>query len=105
MTTHREAPDGEGFDFIVGCSWNLIEDNILGPDGGRPPVILGDGSGGASCNVIAYNYAFLNSRTGYYDMSLNHGPHNMLNLVEGNVMENYQGRRLFWIVQSQHALS
>ena len=62
----------------------------MGPDGGRPPVILGDGSGGASCNVIAYNYAFLNSTTGYYDISLNHGPHNMLNLVEGNVIENYR---------------
>lgn len=84
------GPGQEGFDFTDHCSWNLVEDNIMGPHGGAPAIILGDGGGGASCNVIAYNYCFGNSDTGYYDISLNHGAHNFLNLVEENVIEVYQ---------------
>lgn len=80
----------EGLDFITGCCWNLVEDSIFGPNGGAPPIILGDGGGGCTGNVFGYNYCFGNSSTGYYDISLNHGAHNMLNLVEGNVIQVYQ---------------
>ena len=84
------GPSHEGLDLAGGCSWNLAEDNIFGPFGGAPPIILGDGGGGCAANVFAYNYCFGNSSTGYYDISLNHGAHNMLNLVEGNVIQVYQ---------------
>jgi hypothetical protein len=80
------GPGHEGLDFVTGCSWNLVEDGIFGPHGGGPPVILGDGGGGCVANVIGYNYFFGNGAI--YDISLNHGTHNMLNLVEGNVYQS-----------------
>ena len=64
------GPGGEGFDFIAGCSWNLIEDNILGPDGGRPPVILGDGSGGALLQRDRLQLRFGNSLPGITTLAL-----------------------------------
>lgn len=85
----RSGPGTEGLDFITGCSWNLVEDSIF-VGGGAPPLILGDAGGGCVGNVFGYNYFAHNSDSGYYDISLNHGPHNMLNLVEGNVLQNYQ---------------
>lgn len=84
--TQGTGPGHEGLDFITGSSWNLVEDSIF-INGGAPTLILGDGGGGCVGNVFAYNYFRHNSDTGYYDMSMNHGAHNMLNLAEGNNFE------------------
>ena len=85
--TRAEGPNHEGMDFTQ-SSWNLIEDNIFN-EGGAPPVIFGDGTGQCLGNVIAYNY-FTNTSPGFWDISVNHGPHNMLNLIEGNVCNAYE---------------
>jgi len=82
------GPDHEGIDFYEDCCFNLIEDNIT-YNGGFPGIILGDWKGGCSGNVIAYNFCY-NTNTGYENMagmeiSVSHGPHNMMNLVEGNI--------------------
>ena len=38
--------------------------------------------------MIAYNYIV--NVPGWWDISVNHGPHNMLNLIEGNVFTWYK---------------
>jgi len=52
---------------------------------------LADSKGGCSGNVIAYKCAYdantSASTTAGMDISLSHGPHNMMNLVEGNITE------------------
>lgn len=82
------GPNHEGIDFYQDGSFNLIEDNIAW-DGGYPGIILGDSKGGCTGNVIAYNFVY-DANTGDstmagMDLSVSHGPHNMLNLVEGNI--------------------
>jgi hypothetical protein len=82
------GPNHEGIDFYEDCSFNLIEDNIT-YNGGFPGIILGDSRGGCAGNVIAYNFSY-NANTGSPDMagmdiSVSHGPHNLMNLVEGNI--------------------
>lgn len=82
------GPNHEGIDFYQDCCFNLIEDNIT-YNGGFPGIILGDSKGGCAGNVIAYNFAY-GANTGAggmagMDISVSHGPHNMLNLVEGNI--------------------
>jgi hypothetical protein len=82
------GPNHEGIDLYQDGSFNLIEDNIT-YNGGFPGIILGDSQGGCSGNVIAYNFSY-NSNTGAstmagMDISVSHGPHNMMNLVEGNI--------------------
>lgn len=52
-------------------------------------VIFGDGTGQGLGNVIAYNYV-TNTTPGWWDISVNHGPHNMYNLIEGNVIHWYK---------------
>ena len=79
--------DHEGMDFTH-SSWNLVEDNIFN-NGGAPPVIFGDGQGQGFGNVIGYNY-FVNTVQPMWDISVNHGPHDMLNLIEGNVLHWYK---------------
>jgi hypothetical protein len=86
--TQGSGPNHEGIDFSRDCSWNLVEDNIANK-GGDPPFIFGDADGGNSCNVVAYNYA-TNTDPGFWDISFNHGPHDMLNLAEGNVIDNFK---------------
>ncbi|MEP7109884.1 MAG: glycosyl hydrolase family 28-related protein, partial [Ferruginibacter sp.] len=89
--THATAsggPEHEGIDFYEDGSFNLVEDNIS-YNGGFPGIILGDSRGGCTGNVIAYNFCY-NTDTGYpntagMDISVSHGPHNMMNLVEGNI--------------------
>lgn len=89
--THSVTSGGqnhEGIDFYEDCSFNLIEDNIT-YNGGFPGIILGDSKGGCAGNVIAYNFSY-NVDTGYpntagMDISVSHGPHNLMNLVEGNI--------------------
>jgi hypothetical protein len=82
------GPNHEGIDFYQDGSFNLIEDNIT-YNGGFPGIILGDSKGGCVGNVIAYNFSY-NANTGDpamagMDISVSHGPHNMMNLVEGNI--------------------
>ena len=55
----------------------------------HPPIQFGDATGANSCNVVAYNYV-VNTDPGFWDISFNHSPHNMLNLAEGNVIDNYK---------------
>ena len=82
------GPNHEGIDLYQDGSFNLIEDNIT-YNGGFPGIILGDSQGGCSGNVIAYNFSYI-ANTGAstmagMDISVSHGPHNMMNLVEGNI--------------------
>jgi hypothetical protein len=82
------GPNHEGIDLYEDCSFNLIEDNIT-YNGGFPGIILGDSRGGCAGNVIVYNFCY-NANTGSPDMagmdiSVSHGPHNLMNLVEGNI--------------------
>jgi hypothetical protein len=82
------GPNHEGIDLYEDGSFNLIEDNIT-YNGGFPGIILGDSKGGCTGNVIAYNVAY-NANTGDpsmagMDISVSHGPHNLMNLVEGNI--------------------
>lgn len=86
------GPGHEGIDLMQNVCWSLIENNIC-DRGGFPMIILGDGSGSCVGNVIAYNYLVnLDSGSGVAggSLSLNHGPHNMFNLVEGNVAQMFQ---------------
>lgn len=86
--TKSGGPNHEGIDFYNDSCWNLIQDNIV-YNGGFPGIILGDSRGGCQGNVIAYNYCgnvdVGASDTTGCDISFSHGPHNMLNLAEGNV--------------------
>jgi hypothetical protein len=82
------GPNHEGIDLYEDGSFNLIEDNIS-YNGGFPGIILGDSRGGCAGNVIAYNFSY-NVNIGDItmagmDISVSHGPHNMMNLVEGNI--------------------
>ena len=82
----QTIPNHEGLDFGNDASWCLIEDNIVSPGG--PPIVFGDGAGGHCIgNVVAYNYV-TSVQPGTWDATFNHGPHNMLNLCEGNVFQN-----------------
>ena len=54
---------------------------------GGPPIVFGDGGGHCIGNVVAYNYV-TSIQPGIWDATFNHGPHNMLNLCEGNVFQN-----------------
>ena len=82
------GPNFEGIDFYEDGCFNLIEDNVV-YNGGFPGIILGDYKGGCAGNAITYNYCD-NVNTGYknvagMDISVSHGPHNVMNLVEGNI--------------------
>lgn len=79
------TPNHEGLDFGTNASWCLVEDNIVSPGG--PPIVFGDGGGHCIGNVVAYNYV-TSVQGGSWDVTFNHGPHNMLNLCEGNVFHN-----------------
>jgi len=78
------GPNHEGLDFTNNACWNLVEDNIFSP--GTTPF-FGDGGGHCMGNVVAYNY-ITRFQGGTWDVTFNHGPHNMLNLCEGNVFQN-----------------
>ena len=81
------GPNHEGIDLALECCFNVIENNIC-INAGKPAIILGDWGGGCTGNVIGYNYVH-NANTAAspveYSISVNHGPHNVMNLVEGNV--------------------
>jgi hypothetical protein len=65
-----------------------VTDNIF-ENAGSMGVIFGDGAGKGFANVISYNY-FTKTPPAWWDISINHGPHNMLNLIEGNVCHWYK---------------
>jgi hypothetical protein len=52
-------------------------------------VIWENGSNRSAGNVVAYNY-FSGHAPGFWDISFNHSAHNMLNLVEGNILDDYK---------------
>lgn len=86
------GPDHEGITLTADDNFNLIEDNVS-YDGGFPSIVIGDGPGSCHGNVIAYNFAY-NIDTDYpelaaADISVNHGPHNAMNLVEGNISSGF----------------
>lgn len=81
------GPNHEGIT-LGPASWNLVEDNICS-NGGAPPIILNDASTATSCNVIGYNYV-VNTSPGFWDISFNHGMSSILNLAEGNVIQNFE---------------
>ncbi len=85
----------EGLDLYQNDSFFLIENNTL-VRAGNPMIILGDFGGGVSANVVAYNYledqqaiSDAPENVASYALSDNHGPHNMFNLFEGNVAQNF----------------
>src|SRR5215475_12802267 len=78
-------PNHEGVDWGGNDSWNLVEDNIFGT--GFPLVVFGDGGGHCMGNVVAYNYVST-YQGNTWDVTFNHGPHNMFNLCEGNIFQN-----------------
>ncbi len=91
------GPNHEGIDLALSCCFNLIEDNICVNEG-KPAIILGDYGGGCSGNVIGYNYINIPNIADNVlraSISVNHGPHNLLNLVEGNVGQSIQSDGYF----------
>lgn len=96
-STRTSGPGHEGIDLSVGSCWNLVENNVA-ISGGYPAIILGDGSGGCVGNVVAYNWADhidSGSTVSGAAFSVNHGPHNMFNLFEGNIGEMFQSDGYF----------
>ena len=81
------GPNHEGIEFSY-ASWNLIEDNICN-NSGAPPIILEENITSSSCNVIGYNYV-TNTDPSFWDLSFSHGSGSMLNLAEGNVINNFE---------------
>ncbi len=82
----------EGIDLYEHACWNLIEDNIS-VRGGYPMIVLGDWQGSCSGNVIAYNYCEdVGSGTSIAGSAIsdNHGAHNMMNLIEGNMAQMFE---------------
>lgn len=97
------GPNSEGLDLLCDTNWSLVIDSVC-VAGGFPQINIGDAgsnpyySGGFG-NVIAYNYAV----DAYYtdpptspdagkmpaDISTNHSPHTMYNLVEGNFVGRF----------------
>jgi hypothetical protein len=76
--TRSSGPNHEGIDLYEDCCWNLIENNTC-LRGGFPMIILGD----------------TGSEIAGGDISVNHGPHNMMNLFEGNVGVMFQSDGYF----------
>ncbi len=85
------GPNHEGIDLFQNCDYFLVEDNVC-VRAGFPMIMLGDWGGGCVGNAVNYNYladAESGSSVAGWAISDNHGPHNMFNLIEGNVAQNY----------------
>jgi Pectate lyase superfamily protein len=95
--TRTSGPNHEGVNFADSVCFSLVEDNIC-VKGGFPQIILGDSKGGCMGDVISYNY-IANTDSGSSvaggALSVNHGPHNAFNLVEGNVAQMFQSDSYF----------
>jgi hypothetical protein len=83
----------EGIMFNNDVSWSLIEDCVIN-DGGFPGICFGNG--GSSGCVSGCVVGYVLSTDAFYPgsprpfcpaISLNHGPHNSFNLVEGCIMD------------------
>ncbi len=80
------ANQSYGLQFGLGCSNNLVEDNIFGKS--SAPMLLAWGAAG---NVVGYNYfvpyiAGVDGSTAASDsIVLDHGAHPIMNLIEGNI--------------------
>lgn len=95
--TRSSGPGHEGIDFYGACCWNLVENNTSS-NGGFPGIILGDGVGGCVGNVVAFNWVDSidsGSTVAGAAFSVNHAPHNMFNLFEGNVGQMFQSDGYF----------
>lgn len=89
----------EGIDLVGSSSFNYVYDNYV--TGAYPGVAIGDGAdlqnaGGASCNIVAYNYTRVPAVTPQtqgadWGIIAGHGPHCMFDLAEGNVSDSYLG--------------
>jgi chitodextrinase len=89
--THTSNHYGLGFEQRV-CS-SLVENCIM--KGIFPGMEINYGSSG---NVVAYNFMFDSYQDGYGNgvtLDCNHGPHNMMNLFEGNVLSEFQSDGYF----------
>ena len=78
----QHAANTAGLDFYEYCSGMLVEDNIFY----KCNIVL-DAGGKNSGNVFAYNFILdpYQQNFGQYNgLWMNHGPHNMMNLAEGN---------------------
>lgn len=77
------ANSGAGIELYTHNTGFLIEDNVI--ESAFPSTML---SGSSSGCVVAYNYSH-NPQSGSVliggDFNCNHGPHNVMNLYEGNV--------------------
>lgn len=80
--------DGYAFFFYYGCSYCLAVDNIA--------CRVGDGMivNGSSANAILFNMTENVRRAGHswvdQGVIINHGPHGIMNLVEGNLTQRFQ---------------
>lgn len=80
--------DGYAYFFYYGCSQCLAVDNIA--------YRVGDGLiiNGSSASACLYNLVENSQRAGHawldQGMIVNHGPHAIMNLVEGNVLQRFQ---------------
>lgn len=93
--TRGSGPGHEGIDLYALNCWNLVENN-LAMNGGYPAIILGNG--GDSGNVNQYDSVDSidsGSSVAGAAISVNHGPHNMFNLFEGNVGQMFQSDGYF----------
>ena len=84
------AGGSEGIDWVGQDCYNLTENNICN-QAGFPEIINGDGNGGNCGNVVAFNF-LANLETGAPvtggAIGDNHGPHQAMNLYEGNVAQS-----------------
>jgi hypothetical protein len=95
--TAGTGPNHEGIDLALESCFNLIENNIC-INAGKPPIILGDYGGGCNGNVIGYNYIHNGNTLSSAleaSISVNHGPHNVMNLVEGNIGQSVKSDGYF----------
>jgi hypothetical protein len=80
--------DGYAFFLYYGCSYCLVSDNIA--------YRVGDGLivNGSSANAVLFNLTENVQRAGHawvdQGIIVNHGPHGIMNLVEGNVTQRFQ---------------
>jgi PKD repeat protein len=81
-------PDGYGVYLYEGSSYCLVEDNIF------YELAAGCLQSRASCNAFLYNYGwkttFNNAAWQFCMLNCNHGAHDMMDLWEGNMAEQWQ---------------
>jgi|GEM_PF-1687466 len=80
--------DGYAYFLYYGCSYGLVVDSIAYRVGNG--VIIN----GSSANAVLYNLVEYAQRAGHawvdQGIIVNHGPHGIMNLIEGNVTQRFQ---------------